>query len=127
MASAPKRTPSAPQPGVHIRIVAQPPETVGARIARLRMAQGWTQEDLALEAGLNQATISWIEAGRGLRADTLHALSEALGVSMDDIWLGEDEDEDDEPAGPHAHCPAVLGCREGRILEGWVREYREAR
>lgn len=26
------------------------------------------------------------------------------------------------PSGPHAHCPTVLGCREGRLPWGWVRE-----
>jgi hypothetical protein len=26
----------------------------------------------------------------------------------------------------HQFCPAVLGCRDGRIPEGWVRERQEA-
>lgn len=119
-------------PGLrHIRVVDRPAETVGARIARLRLAQGWTQEDLALEACLSQSTISRTEAGaRGLSAYALHALAETLGVSMDDIWLGEedaDEDEDDAAPAPsgHVNCPAVLGCREGRLPAGWVRERKD--
>lgn len=84
----------------HIRIVDKPAETVGARVSRLRQAQGWTQEDLAFEAGLSQAAISLIEIGRrGIHAATLYALAETLGVSADDLWLGED---DEEPA-PSGH------------------------
>ena len=36
-------------------------ETIGARIARLRQAQGWTQQDLAVRAAISRVAISHIE------------------------------------------------------------------
>lgn len=72
---------------------------------------------------MTQSTISLIEIGsQNMRSETLYALADALGVSADDIWLGE-EDSGDEAAQdePHANCPPILGCRDGRIPEGWVR------
>lgn len=112
-------------PGLQIRVVDRPSvvrETTGSRLTRLRMMLDWSQEDLAFEAGLTQGTVCLIETDQKTpRADTLDALADALGVSMGYLWKGEGGDilEDDSP---HQHCPDVLGCREGRTPEGWVRE-----
>ena len=75
---------------------------IGARIARLREAQGWSQRALARWVGLDQSAVSRIEAGhRRLTADELQRFAEALSVSADDLLKGT------EP-GPVAHRAAEL-------------------
>jgi transcriptional regulator with XRE-family HTH domain/Zn-dependent peptidase ImmA (M78 family) len=62
---------------------------IGARIARLREAQGWSQRALARWVGLDQSAVSRIEAGhRRLTADELQRFAEALSVSADDLLKG---------------------------------------
>jgi len=43
-----------------------PPEALGRRIARLRAACGWTQEDLAARLALSRVAVSHFEAGLAL-------------------------------------------------------------
>jgi len=56
-------------------------------IRRLRLAKGWSQEQLAIEAGdLRQALISDLENGRGnQRLGTLKKVAAALGVKVADL------------------------------------------
>lgn len=59
---------------------------IADRIRALRESKGWTQEDLAEEAGIGPATVSRLE--RGViepRVETLRALCEAFDVTAD--WL----------------------------------------
>lgn len=56
---------------------------IGARIKKCRDIAGVTQEDLATEAGMSQATLSRLEQGRGpFEAPRVLAIAEALGVSI---------------------------------------------
>ena len=49
-------------------------------------AGGWTQQDLAVQAGLYATTISGIETGRTRPSfDTMQAIARALGIGMDQI------------------------------------------
>jgi len=65
-------------------------ETVGQRLARLRMARGSTQTALARQVGLNQNALSDFERGRTrLNADALILFAKALDVTADEI-LGLD-------------------------------------
>jgi transcriptional regulator with XRE-family HTH domain len=59
--------------------------TLGRRIAAARELCDLTQHELATRAGLTQATIARIEKGRkpGLRLETIVAIAETLGVSLD--------------------------------------------
>jgi transcriptional regulator with XRE-family HTH domain len=58
----------------------------GERVVQLRDAKGWTQEDLAREAGVSYKTISRFENGRHEgRGDTIRKIAEALGVDRDTI------------------------------------------
>ena len=52
------------------------------RIRELREARGWSQERLAVQAGIRQATVSGLETGatRRVDLDTLERLGKALGV-----------------------------------------------
>lgn len=64
----------------------------GARVARLREAQGWSQEDLAQKAQLSTKTISRFENGKHEgRRDTIKRIAAALKVTEIDI-LGEPPD-----------------------------------
>lgn len=72
------------------RTVARPPETFGERVKRLRLERGWTQEDLAFEAGISQMAVSFYESGRyEPKSSTLEALAAVLDTRMDALWLGE--------------------------------------
>jgi HTH-type transcriptional regulator/antitoxin HipB len=53
------------------------------RLRPLRERKGWSQAELARRAGVNQGTISRIEAGhtKGVDLATLDRLARALGVS----------------------------------------------
>ena len=58
-------------------------EQVVTRIRNIRRAKGWSQEKLAEEANLSRDAISRIERGdREPRLETLHAIAEAMGMSL---------------------------------------------
>jgi transcriptional regulator with XRE-family HTH domain len=72
------------------RTVPRPPETFGERVRRLRGERGWTQEELAWEAGVSQAQISLLERGTSEpRGSTLESLADVLDTTMDALWIGE--------------------------------------
>ncbi len=62
-------------------------DALARNIRRLRLAKGWSQEQLAIEAGdLRQALISDLENGRGnQRLGTLKKVAAALGVKVADL------------------------------------------
>ena len=61
-------------------------QSIGANIKAMRRALGLNQEDLAEKLGLTQANISRIEASvRGPNAETLLAISEALGCDVREL------------------------------------------
>lgn len=58
------------------------------KITKLRLEGQWTMEELAKRAGFSSRQQWWnIENGRrpNLRADQLHRVARALGVTMDDL------------------------------------------
>lgn len=57
--------------------------SLGDKVKELRLKKGWTQKDLADKIERKQNTISYIEKGGGAESDTIKALAEALGVSVD--------------------------------------------
>lgn len=52
------------------------------RVAELRSAKGWTQQELADRAGVGRVTITRIESdtNRRIDFDTLESLADAFGV-----------------------------------------------
>lgn len=59
---------------------------IGELIRNARMRAGWTQEQLATEAGLSAVQISRIETGaRGTRIDTLARLAKLLGIDPKEL------------------------------------------
>ena len=60
---------------------------VGEGVKRLRLAKGWTQEQLAVYAGSSQPTVNLLEAGkRNPSAATLDKLARALEVEVVDLF-----------------------------------------
>lgn len=64
-------------------------QQLGMRIVYLRRQLGWSQEDLALEAGINKNYLSDLERGR--RNPTLRVLEKiaiALGIDVSELTKG---------------------------------------
>lgn len=59
-------------------------ERIGQRIASLRKLAGFTQEQLALRAGIQRTHLGRIEAGKyAVNLETLQAIAEALWMTID--------------------------------------------
>ena len=59
---------------------------VGQNIRRLRMAQGWSQEQLAFEVELHRTYIGDIERGkRNVSVVNLQKIADGLGVTAADL------------------------------------------
>jgi len=82
---------------------------LGQRIKQARERKGWSQRELARQAGVRHAIISELETGK--KTDTigiiLKRLARALGTSVDYL-LGTFEDDDQEDAEPAG--VAVIGA-----------------
>lgn len=58
----------------------------GEKVKLLRLEKGWSQESLALRAGLDRTYIPSIEAGkRNVSIEVIEKLSIALKVKIDDL------------------------------------------
>ena len=58
----------------------------GVRIRKLRTAKGWSQEKLALEAGLHRAYIGQIERGeKNIGLKNLEKIAKTLDLKLKDI------------------------------------------
>ena len=59
---------------------------IGVRVRQAREHHGWSQEDLAAEAGLDRSYLSGIERGvRNISVLKLNAIAVALGVPARDL------------------------------------------
>jgi transcriptional regulator with XRE-family HTH domain len=77
---------------------------VRKRIRALRVAQGWTLEELAARARLSQSTLSRIENGRRrLSLDSLVTLARALDTSLDQLVEHASDDVVTSPVIDGAH------------------------
>ena len=59
--------------------------TLGERLRYSRRQRGWTQEQLAAQAGTNQAVIQKIENGKSLRPRKINEIAAVLEVNP--AWL----------------------------------------
>ncbi len=57
-----------------------------------RQQKGWTQEQLARQAGTNQAVIQKIENGKSLRPRKINEIAEVLGVNPAWLMFGEESE-----------------------------------
>lgn len=58
---------------------------IGRKISRIRELRGMKQEALALELGVSQQTVSYIEQSETLEDDKLDEVAKVLGVSKEAI------------------------------------------
>ncbi len=67
---------------------------VRGRIRALRVAQGWSLDDLAARCFLSPSTLSRIETGhRRISLDQLSSLARALGTTLDHLVESVDDDD----------------------------------
>ncbi|MBP6113049.1 MAG: helix-turn-helix transcriptional regulator [Sphingobium sp.] len=63
-------------------------ELLAMNIVRLRREKGWSQEDLALEAGLHRTFVAHVERqARNISIDNIERLANALQVSIHILLL----------------------------------------
>lgn len=63
-------------------------ELLATNIVRLRREKGWSQEDLALEAGLHRTFVAHVERqARNISLDNIERLANALQVSIHMLLL----------------------------------------
>ena len=63
-------------------------ETFGRKVRQARKDKGWTQEQLAFEAGVKRAYLSEVENGqRNVSLDVVEKLAKALDVSPDVLMV----------------------------------------
>ena len=103
-------------------------DTIGARLGRLRLRCGLTQDQLAAASGVSDATIRKLERDdrRTARVGTLHRLAGALGCRTQDL-LGTTVTT--APAGPRDDPPGLLTVRQAitpvRPLHGATEHFGE--
>lgn len=62
---------------------------LGARIRKLRLERGWTQDEFADLSGLHRAQVGAFENGRmNITIASLHLIAETLGVRILDLFKG---------------------------------------
>jgi transcriptional regulator with XRE-family HTH domain len=85
-------------------------------LVRLRRKKlGYSQESLAAAAGVDQASISLIETGKGNpTAGVLFSLADVLDTSVDYL-LGRTDD----PTPPMSNSPDHFARKELRVIELW--------
>ncbi|MBN2492476.1 MAG: helix-turn-helix transcriptional regulator [Planctomycetes bacterium] len=63
-----------------------PKKPFGQRVRALRTARGWSQEQLAFEAGLDRTYVGGVERGeRNLALVNICRLAQALGITPADL------------------------------------------
>ena len=65
--------------------------TLGERLRYRRRQMGWTQEQLATQAGTNQAVIQKIENGKSLRPRKIDEIASVLEVNPAWLMFGDDK------------------------------------
>ncbi|WP_260292210.1 helix-turn-helix domain-containing protein [Sedimenticola hydrogenitrophicus] len=68
----------------------QNPGNLGQRMRFRRQEKGWTQEQLAVRAGTNQAVIQKIENGKSLRPRKIDQIAAVLDVNPAWLMFGDE-------------------------------------
>jgi len=62
---------------------------LGARMRKLRLKRGWTQDEFADISGLHRAQVGAFENGRmNITLASLHLVAQTLGVRIVDLFRG---------------------------------------
>jgi transcriptional regulator with XRE-family HTH domain len=74
-------------------------QLLGANVRKFRKLKGMSQEQLALEAGMERSYVSDLERGtRNPSVRALGRLADALDIPPHELLLAIDRDEEDRPA-----------------------------
>ena len=61
---------------------------IAKNLVRLRAAKGWSQEDLAWDAGLHRTFVGQVERElRNVSVDNVESLAAALGVDIRELFV----------------------------------------
>jgi transcriptional regulator with XRE-family HTH domain len=64
---------------------------VSLNVLRFRTERGWTQEELAYEAGLHRTYISQVEKGtRNVSIDTIECIVAALEIDVRELFVARE-------------------------------------
>ena len=90
------------------------------RLRAARLRKGWSQAKLAEESGVSQQLISKLERGEAQATKEGPALAGALGVSLDELLLGQPPRSawgvrEGEPAAPYGSIPGAQPVSVRRI------------
>lgn len=67
-------------------------DLIRLNVIRLRHDRGWSQHQLAVEAGITRTYLSYVESeGRNVSADVICSLSDALDVDPRDLLKPQEE------------------------------------
>jgi transcriptional regulator with XRE-family HTH domain len=75
------------------RVLSVRMRTLGERLRYSRRQRGWTQEELAVKAGTNQAVIQKIENGKSLRPRKINEIAAVLEVNPAWLMFGDEQGE----------------------------------
>lgn len=73
------------------RVIPHHLRNLGERLRYRRRQMGWTQEQLAVHAGTNQAVIQKIENGKSLRPRKIDEIAAVLEVNPAWLMFGDDK------------------------------------
>jgi transcriptional regulator with XRE-family HTH domain len=110
--------------------------SLGGRIRELRLARGWSQDDLAKRAGISRGYVSLLEREKPVRivAEKVSALATALGVPKDSLLEAggfiesptTDQDLLDPELRLYMAQIGLLSKRDQRVILRLIREIIEA-
>lgn len=99
---------------------------LGERLARARIARGWTQERLAEVVGIEPVTLSrWETGDRALSISTLAAVADTIGVGLGDLLDVSREQPVPEHAPEAVEAARLLDRMDGRRRDLVLRLMRE--
>ncbi len=103
-------------------------DSLGARLRRKRREKGWTQEQLAIKAGTNQAVIQKIENGKSLRPRKINEIAKVLEVNPAWLMFGDRSANLSEDAAKVAEAwDALTEPARSRLKEEILRLAQQAR
>lgn len=70
----------------------------GPKVRRLRLRNGWTQDELAKKIGRTQAALSKVESGKPVSHVLMRQVARSLKVKLSEITLPIEDDEPGEVA-----------------------------
>lgn len=95
----------------------------GKRLRKARVRKGWTQDQLSRAIGVRERNIiRWENSQNVPRAETVAALAQATGHSIEFFYVATGADEDDEEAALRRRARAFLEAMDDDMVVALHRE-----